>query len=160
MTEPQNVNCRATVTFSGFNQVFVSEHSAEAPALLPTDLTRAFTSFVYHGLGDYLLTLHWQVLFSTGGLSGNWTFANAPISEWYDYYANTCNLTIFTDTTTTNSDGKFADQYGNVNAVNNPIPACQTLPNCGTSTRQSIQVLNDVFSHLVAWSCAGVNVDR
>lgn len=147
--------------YSGFNQIDTRYSSAEAPGLAPSDLSRAFTNFVYHGPGDYLLTINWQVHYNQDGLQGLWSFPGQPVSEWFDLYLNSCNVTLATNTAETNYYGRFQDRYGNYHGVNDPIPACtHGLPNCEILTSQNIQVLDRPFSHRVNFNCSGVTVER
>ena len=112
-TSPQAMTCKATVTFSGFQQIFVSESNATIPAVLPTDLVRDYTHFMYNGPGDYLLTINWQVNYSLDGASGPWSFPSELVQESFDFFTNGCVIQIATDTTQTNYYGRFQDSYGN-----------------------------------------------
>lgn len=93
-----------------------------------------------------------------------WNFANMPVSESFAGIAgqNGCNISIATGSASTNSQGRFQDQYGNYTGQPNPIPACAPPYNlqCTSAFTQTISVAGFPFSHQVTYGCTDVQISR
>jgi hypothetical protein len=88
-----------------------------------------------------------------------WNYANFPVTETYDIIQNGCNISISTRSATTNSQGRFADQYGDPDGTYR-ILMCDQSPQCTTTTTQNITVAGVPFSHGVTWGCSDVQITR
>jgi len=65
-----------------------------------------------------------------------WGFVDSVSEAWEEDGQNGCNLTeIHTGVANTNEVGRFADIYGNINQVPDPLPACSVVPNCQSEWR-------------------------
>jgi hypothetical protein len=89
--------------------------------------------YTYNGPGNYLRTRVWQVKDQYGQA---WNYGNMPVSEGFAELGgqNGCNLAIDVGSASTNSQGRFQDEYGSANQTNF-IPACAPPTTCSVPAR-------------------------
>lgn len=121
-------------------------------------LSTASETFQYSSPGIYLRT---RIYEARDQYETVWNYED-PVEEYYDFISNGCHIdTITVGQDQTNLQGRFQDEYGDINYPQGPgIPYCQQDPSCTTSTRQFISVAGVWFDHNVDWSCTDVIVSR
>jgi hypothetical protein len=129
---------------------------------VPSDLASVPPDqYTYNGPGNYLRTRIWEVKDQYGQA---WNYASMPVSESFAQISgqNGCNITISTGSASTNSQGRFQDQYGNYSGQSNPIPACAPPYSlqCTSAFDQTISVAGFPFSHQVTYDCSDVAISR
>lgn len=114
-------------------------------------------SFSYSALGNYLRRREYYVKDQYDWV---WGFVDSVDEYFEEDGENSCNLSVYTGATETNSVGRFEDKYGNANNVPNPIPACAINPNCRSEFRQFVTVGGVPFDHSVVYDCNNVQIGR
>jgi hypothetical protein len=150
--------------------VTFSDGRTEQPKV-PANVQQAGSDyFTRIASGNYLRRRTWQVLDQTsralarGGMSvqENFTIQSGQ---------NGCNLSVFTGSTSTNSQGRFCDKYGNpaisdsgCTTSNNQartIAACGTNPQCTSRFSQKYTISSyQLAPNTVTYGCLDVTITR